>query len=125
MVIVSLVGPRQTQSISGFLRKSLPIADAPGREGVWLYRYLKGDWRAALSGFSTDVVVSRASTSGIGSARQSVPRRSGEGGEPCCAKLSAEFLGTFWLVLGGCGSAALAAAFPNVGIGLQGYLLAE
>jgi aquaporin Z len=30
----------------------------------------------------------------------------------------AEFLGTFWLVLGGCGSAVLAAAFPEVGIGL-------
>ncbi len=33
---------------------------------------------------------------------------------------SAEFFGTFWLVLGGCGSAVLAAAFPNVGIGLLG-----
>ena len=30
-------------------------------------------------------------------------------------KLSAEFIGTLWLVLGGCGSAVLAAAFPNVG----------
>jgi aquaporin Z len=39
-------------------------------------------------------------------------------------KLSAEFLGTFWLVLGGCGSAVLAAAFPNVGIGLLGVSLA-
>jgi aquaporin Z len=37
---------------------------------------------------------------------------------------SAEFLGTFWLVLGGCGSAVLAAAFPNVGIGLMGVALA-
>ncbi|MGQ5523493.1 aquaporin Z [Chitinimonas sp. PSY-7] len=37
---------------------------------------------------------------------------------------SAEFLGTFWLVLGGCGSAVLAAAFPNVGIGLHGVSLA-
>ena len=36
----------------------------------------------------------------------------------------AEFLGTFWLVLGGCGSAVLAAAFPNVGIGLLGVALA-
>jgi aquaporin Z len=36
----------------------------------------------------------------------------------------AEFLGTFWLVLGGCGSAVLAAAFPSVGIGLQGVSLA-
>src|SRR5947209_20634980 len=32
----------------------------------------------------------------------------------------AEFLGTFWLVFGGCGSAVIAAAFPNVGIGLLG-----
>ena len=39
-------------------------------------------------------------------------------------KYSAEFLGTFWLVLGGCGSAVLAAAFPNVGIGLHGVSLA-
>src|SRR5437867_1145693 len=36
----------------------------------------------------------------------------------------AEFLGTFWLVFGGCGSAVLAAAFPNVGIGLLGVSLA-
>ncbi len=40
------------------------------------------------------------------------------------AKLSAEFIGTFWLVLGGCGSAVLAAAFPDVGIGLTGVSLA-
>lgn len=39
-------------------------------------------------------------------------------------KYGAEFLGTFWLVLGGCGSAVLAAAFPNVGIGLHGVSLA-
>jgi aquaporin Z len=39
-------------------------------------------------------------------------------------RLSAEFLGTFWLVLGGCGSAVLAAAFPQVGIGLHGVALA-
>lgn len=36
----------------------------------------------------------------------------------------AEFLGTFWLVLGGCGSAVLAAAFPGLGIGLMGVSLA-
>jgi aquaporin Z len=36
----------------------------------------------------------------------------------------AEFIGTFWLVLGGCGSAVLAAAFPNVGIGLMGVSFA-
>jgi aquaporin Z len=39
-------------------------------------------------------------------------------------KLVAEFFGTFWLVLGGCGSAVLAAAFPEVGIGLLGVSLA-
>ena len=38
--------------------------------------------------------------------------------------LIAEFIGTFWLVLGGCGSAVLAAAFPEVGIGLTGVSLA-
>lgn len=38
--------------------------------------------------------------------------------------LTAEFIGTFWLVLGGCGSAVLAAAFPEVGIGLLGVSLA-
>src|SRR4026207_1572005 len=39
-------------------------------------------------------------------------------------KLVAEFIGTFWLVLGGCGSAVLAAAFPEVGIGFAGAALA-
>jgi aquaporin Z len=39
-------------------------------------------------------------------------------------KYIAEFIGTFWLVLGGCGSAVLAAAFPDVGIGLAGVSLA-
>jgi aquaporin Z len=39
-------------------------------------------------------------------------------------RLSAEFIGTAWLVLGGCGSAVLAAAFPEVGIGLTGVSLA-
>lgn len=39
-------------------------------------------------------------------------------------KYGAEFIGTFWLVLGGCGSAVLAAAFPDVGIGLLGVSLA-
>ncbi|MCC6153273.1 MAG: aquaporin Z [Candidatus Hydrogenedentes bacterium] len=38
--------------------------------------------------------------------------------------LAAEFVGTFWLVLGGCGSAVLAAAFPDVGIGLLGVSFA-
>jgi aquaporin Z len=39
-------------------------------------------------------------------------------------RLGAEFLGTFWLVFGGCGSAVIAAAFPNVGIGLVGVSFA-
>lgn len=39
-------------------------------------------------------------------------------------KLGAEFFGTFWLVLGGCGSAVLAAAFPDLGIGFVGVALA-
>lgn len=39
-------------------------------------------------------------------------------------KVGVEFIGTFWLVLGGCGSAVLAAAFPDVGIGLLGVALA-
>jgi aquaporin Z len=43
---------------------------------------------------------------------------------PLRRKLAAEFIGTFWLVLGGCGSAVLAAAFPHVGIGLLGVSLA-
>ena len=43
---------------------------------------------------------------------------------PLTKKLGAEFIGTFWLVLGGCGSAVLAAAFPDVGIGLLDVSLA-
>lgn len=43
---------------------------------------------------------------------------------PLSNRLTAEFIGTFWLVFGGCGSAVLAAAFPNVGIGLLGVSLA-
>jgi aquaporin Z len=43
---------------------------------------------------------------------------------PLLRRCSAEFLGTLWLVFGGCGAAVLAAAFPNVGIGLLGVALA-
>ena len=43
---------------------------------------------------------------------------------PMSKKLAAEFIGTFWLVLGGCGAAVLAAAFPDVGIGLLGVAFA-
>ena len=39
-------------------------------------------------------------------------------------RAAAEFVGTFWLVFGGCGSAVLAAAFPNLGIGFAGVSLA-
>src|SRR6187399_3005979 len=39
-------------------------------------------------------------------------------------RCAAEFIGTFWLVFGGCGSAVLSAAFPGVGIGLLGVSLA-
>ena len=43
---------------------------------------------------------------------------------PIGKRLGAEFIGTFWLVLGGCGSAVLAAAFPGLGIGFVGVALA-
>jgi aquaporin Z len=43
---------------------------------------------------------------------------------PLSRRLAAELIGTFWLVLGGCGSAVLSAAFPAVGIGLLGVALA-
>jgi aquaporin Z len=45
-------------------------------------------------------------------------------GDQMTKALGAEFLGTLWLVLGGCGSAVLAAAFPNLGIGFAGVALA-
>jgi aquaporin Z len=47
-----------------------------------------------------------------------------EGIMPLGKRALAEFLGTFWLVLGGCGSAVLAAAFPGLGIGFLGVSLA-
>src|SRR5579863_168843 len=43
---------------------------------------------------------------------------------PLSKRLGAEFVGTLWLVLGGCGAAVLAAKFPQVGIGLVGVALA-
>src|SRR5215468_5980077 len=43
---------------------------------------------------------------------------------PLINRLSAEFIGTLWLVLGGCGAAVLAAGFPNLGIGFAGVALA-
>ncbi|MEI4861566.1 aquaporin, partial [Klebsiella pneumoniae] len=43
---------------------------------------------------------------------------------PLKQKAAAEFLGTFWLVLGGCGTAIIAAAYPELGVGLLGVALA-
>src|SRR5437868_523695 len=43
---------------------------------------------------------------------------------PLSKRVTAEFIGTFWLVFGGCGSAVLTAAFPQVGIGILGVALA-
>src|SRR6516225_3643092 len=43
---------------------------------------------------------------------------------PLTKKALAEFIGTFWLVFGGCGAAVLAAGFPNMGIGFLGVALA-
>src|SRR6201999_3386041 len=43
---------------------------------------------------------------------------------PLSKRAFAEFIGTFWLVFGGCGSAVLAAAFPGLGIGFAGVALA-
>ena len=43
---------------------------------------------------------------------------------PLKKRVAAEFLGTFWLVFGGCGSAVIAAAFPGLGIGFAGVALA-
>ena len=57
--------------------------------------------------------------------RTAVAESGAKGENPTVSrKLTAEFIGTFWLVLGGCGSAVLAAAFPQVGIGLHGVSLA-
>ena len=43
---------------------------------------------------------------------------------PLSKRAAAEFVGTFWLVFGGCGSAVLAAAFPSLGIGFLGVAFA-
>src|SRR6478672_8245932 len=60
-----------------------------------------------------------------GESRQCLARRAHSVRENLMfAKSAAEFLGTFWLVLGGCGSAVLAAAFPQLGIGFVGVAFA-
>ena len=51
-------------------------------------------------------------------------RNRGNSNMPMINRLYAEFLGTAWLVLGGCGSAALAAAYPQLGIGFAGGAIA-
>jgi aquaporin Z len=56
--------------------------------------------------------------------RVHLPGRQAERNIRMIRKLAAEFIGTLWLVLGGCGAAVLAAAFPHVGIGLLGVALA-
>src|SRR5664280_1325542 len=58
------------------------------------------------------------------SSRPRRQERSGEVTMPLSNRAAAEFIGTFWLVLGGCGSAVLAAAFPQVGICLMGVAFA-
>src|SRR3546814_2807178 len=55
---------------------------------------------------------------------QSCPEPDCEAGMSWSRRLAAEFIGTFWLVFGGCGSAVLAAAFPDLGIGFIGVSLA-
>jgi len=66
----------------------------------------------------------RAVTSHSPNAVRLVPRPVCEKEADVFPKLSSEFLGTFWLVLGGCGSAVLAAGFPALGIGFAGVSLA-
>lgn len=56
--------------------------------------------------------------------RNVTPPLKGDKNMQLSRRLAAEFLGTFWLVLGGCGSAVLAAKFPQVGIGLVGVAMA-
>src|SRR3546814_5054974 len=76
-----------------------------------------------ISDWSSDVCSSdlgslaRPTPSGAAKGRHAMPI-------PMSKRLGAEAIGTFWLVLGGCGSAVLAAAFPEVGIGLLGVALA-
>ena len=59
---------------------------------------------------------SRVSDEGRGALEQGKPN--------VIRKFSAEFFGTYWLVFGGCGSAVLAAGFPDLGIGFAGVALA-
>ncbi len=61
---------------------------------------------------------------GFAAISQALGNKSDDSNRETMKKYGAEFIGTFWLVLGGCGSAVLAAAFPNVGIGLLGVSLA-
>src|ERR1043165_3760398 len=59
--------------------------------------------------------------------KRETPQASGRkrtGAHMLTKKCAAEFIGTFWLVFGGCGAAIFAAAFPNVGIGFIGVAFA-
>jgi len=61
---------------------------------------------------------------GVGSAKRADAHNEGDAKMPIQKRLAAEFIGTSWLVLGGCGSAVLAAAIPSLGIGFAGVSLA-
>ena len=61
---------------------------------------------------------------GLSEPSRAYPRATSFGGNDKMRKLAAEMIGTFWLVFGGCGSAVISAAFPDVGIGLLGVALA-
>jgi aquaporin Z len=77
-------------------------------------------WNGHASAWYRPPFLTRVSSSGRARYAASIHQRS----LAVVTKLSAEFIGTFWLVLGGCGSAVIAAAFPDVGIGLLGVSLA-
>ena len=57
-------------------------------------------------------------------ARVMVYNKGGRATMSISRRLGAEFIGTFWLVLGGCGTAVLAAGFPHLGVGFVGVALA-
>ena len=60
----------------------------------------------------------------VGSAPRVARISMGDSAMDMSKRLTAEFIGTFWLVLGGCGAAVLAAGVPDVGIGYAGVALA-
>jgi aquaporin Z len=77
------------------------------------------------TGYSTMRCVSLARRYGFSQNHQpTVGQLQGDGTMNMTKRMSAEFLGTFWLTFGGCGSAVLAAAYPQLGIGFAGVALA-